>query len=272
MVTINYKGRLGNNMFQYAVGRLIAAHNGLKLKTEWNHPEFLEATKNPDGDEIDGRVIKIEDVGPINRTDCSNPLLTDYHNWQVNVNGFFQDAAFYNQYRDEIRGFWKLPAAPKNTEDLVIHLRLTDYWWYRNKSCVIHPEWYYSIIKKEKYKKLYIVVEPHSTNKKYLSYFAQFKPVIVSGTPKSDFEFMMSFDRIVCSNSTFAWWAAFLSTASKIWIHKQWMGLDRTCSRLVDMTGAIVLDSKFIRDKKYYPLDWTDYWKKPDSFFDGLDS
>lgn len=257
-VSIAYKGRIGNNMFQYAMARLIAAHNGLKLVTPWNDPKFIEATDNPEGLSITGDLKRVVDT-------LENPLREEYC-CEVVVDGFFQDARYYNEWREEIRTFWKLPTTQKNTEDLVIHLRLTDYYW-RPNSCVIHPEWYYSIIKREKFRKLYIVVEPHVTNKKYLSYFKQYRPVIVSGTPKDDFEFLMSFDRIACSNSTFAWWAAFLGNASKIWLHKKWMGLHRVNSRLVNMAGAIIKDGEFFRNKYLEALDWRDYWKQPDDYF-----
>jgi hypothetical protein len=259
MVTVDYFGRLGNNMFQYALGRIIAMQSGLRLDTEWNRSDFLESTGNPSGDEVRGGMIVVTD-NPLPRT-------LKFGKEHVHLHGYFQDAALYNNHRDLIRNFWKLPKVEKNTKDLVVHLRLTDYFWTRNE-CVISPMWYQSIIKREQYRKLYVVVEPHCTNKKYLSFLKQFNPVIVSQSPKEDFEFLMSFDRIVCSNSTFAWWAAFLSDASKVYLFKKWMGLDRKgCLNLVNMAGATVLDGNYYRDRRYEMIDWTNYWEKPESYF-----
>jgi hypothetical protein len=262
MLTVDYFGRTGNNLFQYVMARLIAVKSGLKLETPWCGNDFIKATPNPDGDVVSGEVITIKD----NTT--MEPDL-NYGQSRIHLHGYFQNARHYNEHREMIKGFFELPKTEKNTEDIVVHLRLTDYWWNRN-ACVIHPDWYRKIIMREKYRKLYVVVEPHVTNKKYLSYLSDLRPEIISGTPKSDFYFLMSFDKIVCSNSTFAWWAAFLSNAKKIYIHKKWMGLHRmSCLPLIQMMEASVVDGEFIRSRQYEDIDWTDYWKKPEEYFNG---
>jgi hypothetical protein len=43
--------------------------------------------------------------------------------------------------------------------------------------------------------------------------FKEYGVVIVGGSPLEQFAFMRSFNRMVLSNSTFAWWAALLSNA-----------------------------------------------------------
>ncbi|MBE3037003.1 MAG: alpha-1,2-fucosyltransferase [Candidatus Atribacteria bacterium] len=253
-------------MFQYAMARLVAMSDGSKMVTMWNHNGFIEANECYEGHTYDGETVQIEDLRFGNT--AVNPLDGfDYSGRRVHLNGYFQDAAFYNPHREIIKGFWQLPKVKINYDDLVIHLRLTDYFWFRNKT-VIHPNWYREIIKKEHYRKLYIVVEPHCTNGKYLSFFNDLHPIIVSQSPKEDFMFLMSFDRIVCSNSTFAWWAAFLSDAKKIYLFSKWMGIKRkSCLGLVDIAGAIKVTGNFYRNKKLEALDWTDYWNKPKEFF-----
>jgi hypothetical protein len=260
-VDVDFFGRTGNNLFQYTLARLIAEKSNLKLTTPWCAPDFIETTPHKDGDIVMGDMIRITDVS-------SNPLSHDYGQNHVHLHGYFQDATLYNDYREDIKKFFVLKKLEKNTEDICMHLRLTDYWWDRNKS-VIHPLWYHGILRGEKYRKLYIVVEPHCTNDVYLRYFKQFDPVIISGSKKDDFDFIRSFDRIVCSNSTFAWWAAFLSDASKIWTFKPWM--NKKCvsvwPKLPNMEGATMVDGSFIGHLQLERIDWTDYWKQPNSFF-----
>lgn len=265
MVTTSFFGRFGNNMFQYAMARMIALKYGMKMCTMWNHNNFIEANECYEGTIVQGEPVMVEDV--VFGNTPVNPMTYDFTGKRVHLHGYFQHADFYDEYRDTIKGFWQLKKVEKNTDDLVVHLRLTDYWWSRNQT-VISPEWYFGIIRKEKFRKLYIVVEPHVTNKKYLSHFSQWKPEIVSQSPKDDFNFLRSFDRIVCSNSTFAWWAAFLSDASKIFLFGKWMGLKRSsCLGLADMACTNKVDGEFIRDKRLEVLDWSDYWKKPEEYF-----
>lgn len=265
MVTCSYFGRLGNNMFQYAMARLVAMKYGMKMGTMWNNNGFIEANECYEGQTVGGEPEEVKDLVfdnvPVNPMDL--PLAGK----RVHLNGYFQDSRFYNAYREQIKALWQLQKVGSNTEDIVIHLRLTDYWWIRNKT-VIHPKWYFDILNKEKFKKLYIVVEPHCTNTKYLSYFSQWRPVVVSKSPREDFNFLRSFSRIVCSNSTFAWWAAFLSEATKVWTFGRWMGQDRTsCLGLADMVNAVKIDGEFFRDKRLEVIDWTDYWKQPEGYF-----
>jgi hypothetical protein len=156
---------------------------------------------------------------------------------------------------------FELPKIVKNTEDIVMHLRLTDYWWVRNQ-WVISPAWYMNILRAEKYRNCYIVVEPHETNKEYLKHFIGMRGVkiVTGGSAKEDFEFIRNFDRIICSNSTYCWWSAFLSEASKIYTFKPWVRLKEV--NLANMVDAKIVDGSFIRNKQLEKLDWTDYWKK----------
>ena len=259
MITIDYFGRTGNQIFQWCFGRLFAEKNGLGIITK--PPEFFYNVKpalpgkmNMDiGEEI------VDDTHRRSHTD--DYLVNGYEDRNVRLHGYFQDVKYY-QDREKIKGFFELPPITnKNTRDIVIHLRLCDYWWNRVRS-VMHPKWYWNIVRKERYGHCYIVVEPHETNRKYLEHLQSMirRSTVVSKTAFEDFDFIRSFDRIVCSNSTFAWWAAYLSDASKIWTFKPWVHNDRI--PLAKMPGAIALDGSFIHDVALSNRDWSDYWNK----------
>ena len=260
MVTVDFTGRTGNHLFQYTMARIIAEDNGLALNSVFPDNDFLLPTEY--------RTSKIEPRttgNNIDRVFDNDTRLPDVKVKfpRVHLHGFFQKAWFYNKHRDRIRGFWDAPRIKeKNTKDLVVHFRLADYNDSKFK-CVISPLWYFDIIKKEQFEKLYIVVETHKTNERYLSYFKNFNPIIVSKSAAEDFHFIRSFDRIVCSNSTFAWWAAFLSDATKIYTLKEWMGLHiKSAPDLSGMDGAIQKSGSFYRNRQLEEFDWRGYWKK----------
>lgn len=255
VVSVNYFGRYGNNLFQYVAARLFAEKNGYKMIVPPPNG-FLIAKNHP--------ILN----GSFDGNYYNNTMLSNVNNPEVKqqdtivvFNGYFQDSKQYNPYRAQIKEMFDLDPIQKNTEDIVVHLRLTDYFWSRNK-WVISPLWYIQLIKKEKYRNCYIVVEPHVTNKEYLKYFDNIKNVkIVTGnTAAEDFEFIRSFDRIICSNSTFCWWAAFLSDASKIYTFKPWIRDPKV--NLADIPNGKAVPGEFFRIKKLENLDWTDYWKK----------
>lgn len=210
-VHVAYCGRFGNNLFQYSIGRLYAEDHGLQLVTDWAQDKVLKATGVRSGLVLgggtriidDGNVCELFGVG----SGGDSVLFT----------GYFQQSGLFYPHRDRVRGFFELPRVEKNTRDIVMHVRCDDYGLAHR----IHPEWYVDILRRESYDRLYIVMSP--LDQGYLDYFREFDPIIVSGNVRSDFFFISSFDRIICSNSTFAWWAAFFGEPSRVYTFEGWL-------------------------------------------------
>lgn len=264
MITVDYFGRTGNQLFQYAFARIMQIVHGGDIYTP--QPKVF---------------LPLRPVEPVPITERGNTFnVTDNNSCEVmdkvpdgvthlHLHGYFQKSWFYNQYREQIKNMFDLSLMDKwlfydtNYDDIVIHLRLTDYFWIKVNS-VICPDWYADIVRGEKYKKCYVVVEDHPTNKKYLNFITSMIPrseVVTGGTAIGDFEFIRKFDRIVCSNSTFCWWAAFLSEASKVWTFTPWMHRN-AAPDLSGMIGAKPVAGKFFHDRELASMDWGSYWNK----------
>ena len=164
-------------------------------------------------------------------------------NWIVN--GYFQNGDFFGDKRDIIKTFFNLPKLNINKDDIVIHCRLTDF---SGQNSIIHPDWYLNILEKENFNKLYIVTDdPSSIN--FFKFFEKFKPIIISKSGKEDFHFLMSFEKIICSLSTFCWWAAYLGNAKKIYVMKH--STDNFLNRLSVSNNKEYINvenDKFIKD------------------------
>jgi hypothetical protein len=235
-VEINYGGRFGNHVFQYGCARLFAIDQGLKLFTDFprqdheilstSPPHDGAAYKEPtsvlrDGDQIFGRRF------PPGRYVFS---------------GFFQNAAWYHERRKELeRIFHPAPITNKNTEDIVVHIRLGDYRCFK---WVIHPKWYLDVLERESFQRLYIVSDER--NEGYLAHFNKHNPIFIAGPPAQHWNFLRSFDRIVSSNSTFCWWACFFSEATRIYTFKRW--IDHPNVVLSAFPGAIPVDGIFTHE------------------------
>ena len=258
MITVDYFGRSGNQLFQYVFARIMQIIHGGDIYTP--QPKIF---------------LPLRSVNPIPIIDRGDTLnVVDFNACEViekipngvthlHLHGYFQKSWFYNPYREQIKNMFVLPSVEKNCDDIVIHLRLADYFWIKVNS-IICPDWYAEIVRGEKYKKCYVVVEDHPTNKRYLNFITGTIPrteVVTGGSAIADFEFIRKFDRIVCSNSTFCWWAAFLSEASKVWTFTPWMyrngGPD-----LSGMAGAKAVFGKFYHDRELSAMDWGSYWNK----------
>ena len=187
-VVVDYKGRLGNNLFQYAYGRIMAEENP--------HLGFLVAEPIP------GFLGTYEKVGNfIGQED-------------VFVRGFFQDYEFYVKHKAKVQKWFRFNKPPSQPKDkLVIHVRLGDYL-----ISDIHYEW---IVPIEFYHRLIEIDKPKSlcfvTDDPNFPALKQFDAEIVSEDALCDFSFLASAKRLCIANSTFSWWAAWLSDAERIY-------------------------------------------------------
>jgi hypothetical protein len=228
-IQFNQKGRTGNNLYQYFISRILADTYKLNLLHNLNSPvlQFNPVTKYPDKTNLD--VIYINDTNIYQAINYNS----HFENKNMIVDGFFQDSLFFNSNYQKILNYTKLESInQKNTNDIVLHIRLNDFNREGNKSSVIHPQWYLDILNNETFEKLYIVIDTYGRRKyrnqnsedNYLNYFKKFNPEIISNREYEDFHFIRKFNKIICSNSTFSWWAAFLSNADIIYTPNNWRG------------------------------------------------
>lgn len=223
-VSINYKGRFGNCLFQYVSARIFAEKNNLNLVSTIGQ-DVAQTKPHKHNEEDIGQIIKKIDHKSF--IDDEIPFSGNQYNYMFD--DFFQNGNYINNNAKLVDSFFSLPKVDRNYKDIVMHVRLDDYvhtnvnnpqdW---SKSEIVSPAYYLSILDKEEYSKLYIVVDKLKTEweKKYIDYFKRYSPVIINNTPAEDFNFIRRFDKMIISNSTFAYWAAFLSHAKKIYTFK----------------------------------------------------
>ena len=221
-VNILWRNGFGNQLFQYAYGRLVAHKHGCDLVHSGKG-------RGCAADLLDYGFIK-EPSDIIRITDNHNPkFVIDYNRKQAVE---LETPHIYNNHFNKIRTFY--PSIEKtNTSSLVVHLRLGD-----NGPNVYTPfNWYKKAIEDNniEFDKLYLVTdEPDSIDaNQFKTYYNAdiFSTACVKTVDDrakalqetvNDFNFIRTFDKILFSNSTFAWWAAVLSGASKVYFNKEW--------------------------------------------------
>jgi len=224
--------RIGNVLFQYIAARIFAEAQGLRLLTPFDPPngkDIVSVAPPRDGEVVDDPVVGLTDDLPWVSAQGQGPHMVIRHGDELSskawpkaryrLQGWFQWSDWYHALRPRIEKFVapsEIPAV--NTRDIVVNLRIgADY---RDHRWIIHPAWYISILESERFEQLHVVTDVR--DEEYLAHFSRYSPVVVSSGPKGDWEYLRSFDRIICSNSTFAWWAAYFSRASRIYTFKRW--------------------------------------------------
>ena len=188
MVLVKYHGRLGNQLFQYTRGRILAE----------NSSSLGYLVANP----IKGFPGTYEHVG--------NSLGVK----SIEVDGYFQKYEYYVTHKKAIHQwlrFKRLPSQPK--DKLIIHARLGDY--------MTTPPFQKWIVPMDFYHRLIEIDKPTSvcfvTDEPNYPALQQFDAEIVSEDTLHDFAFLASAKRLCIANSTFSWWAGWLGNAERIY-------------------------------------------------------
>jgi len=210
MITCDYGGGFGNQIFQYVFARIISEKLKLQL-TSWPNKDFNDVIKCSSQQEY----MKYEKIKYTIDDNFlyDNILKYDFKDAGYHLKGYWQHAEYYLENRDLILSFFDFkPPVDLDRKNIVAHIRLIDYSAFGYKGNILHPDYYLEALSREKYDKLYIVTD-EPTNKDYFSYFKGINYEIVSlscnheRVPQrtaNDFYFIMEFDRIICGNSSFS--------------------------------------------------------------------
>jgi len=227
MIKINYIGNFGNCMFQYCYARILAEENGLNLQTDFKFNDIIETTNHLNFKETKSdNTILLDDLGYFNHKNIngSTSLKLSLENNYL-VSGYFQDAEFFNNYEQRIKTFFKLPDINENKEDTLILVRLGDFIHEGINSEIIHFDYYNKLIDNLPGKKYFLIssykgsntISDNAYEKKYLDRIIKEHDIkILAGNSKLDLATHLTFNNIICSNSTFSWWGCFLGNAKNI--------------------------------------------------------
>lgn len=237
-VEISYKsgGRFGNNLFQYICARLFAEENGFALLTGFPDQEIARPIPHRDGTKWNTPTITM--------TDETDLFARSWDPARYVFDGYFQRSKWYHERRSAVLRFLELtPIEEINRKDIVLNLRVGDD--YKTLQWIIDPSWYLGILKKENFDRLHIVADVK--DEAYLSYFKEYDPIVITSGGKEDWDYLRSFDRIICSNSTFCWWAAYFSQASRIYHFRRWV--NHPAPQLHEFPNGISVDGMFSHEK-----------------------
>lgn len=210
MIEVEYRDRLGNNLFQYCFGRILADRFGYALKAP-SIPGFPDTYEQHPGSSYDEPEVVITDENL-----KLAELVADRAPRKIIVRGYFQKAAFYREHAAIIRERWLrqeprgLDKMPKPSE-IWVHVRRGDYMLWGS---ALPFSYYESAIQQLGGGPVRIVTDDPADP--FFRRFKKFKPKFVLGNQMDDFHRLSRARKLVLSQSSFSWWAAFLSEADAI--------------------------------------------------------
>lgn len=261
---VKFNGRMGNQIFQYAFLRYLQTNNPKRFIFFIN-PHHACLTKYFDLDKFQNVTLGSKLYSLFTR---SLPKLIDFKELyitnlrvpkeiQIEKNtiykGFFQTDWYLNQ----IAGDFHLKIKPEfikkfasefgaifnNYPTITVHIRRTDYLNYGKRDISLPMEYFKSRLDAigdlSKYKVFFV-----SDDIAYVkSYFGNASNFIYSNNNEiTDFQIIKNANIAIISNSSFAWWAAYLSEKENtVYAPKNWLGF-----RIGKEHPKKIMTSKFI--------------------------
>lgn len=250
MIGVRFDGRLGNQLFQYVFLKYIKFRKPNK-NVFFSNPHHAYIQKYFELEGNDNLLMDSKVYSTITRfLPFLLKLKTVFiHNWivpkpfKINNNslysGYFQSAYYYEQlatkplfkikkvYTDDFQNQYGVLFATHKI--VVVHIRRTDYMNYgeRRKRDISLPMNYFkerlnAIENLEEYKVIFVSDDMDHVKRFFPT---QVNFIFSSNNEIIDFQIIQNSDVSIISNSTFAWWACYLSPKNnKVYAPKNWFG------------------------------------------------
>ena len=251
MIGVKLIGRLGNQLFQYAFAYSVSK----KLKTpflliesEYHHKYNIHYFRLRLFEKLSSKIatsfyFKLSKKFKIIKEYDNNEVLTieELINFKNNLvyEGFFQSENYFREYEKHLRQLFTIKRKYKNFFNnkysdlilrevplLVIHYRGTDYKNWGGTDYTLPIDYYLnamSLIEDLNQYRLVILTDDINLAKK--TFKTLWNAEYISDSEINDFQILLNADKLIISNSTFAWWGAYLNYHNaEVFAPKYWLG------------------------------------------------
>jgi len=249
-VEVRFFGHLGNNLFQYALGRVLAEELGhaLVCVAPLARPGF-DRVEQASGiaDQLPGLAGHFADVPlrlpgreilfPQLRLVLGEQpewhghginlerVLRTGHGQRIVLRGYFQRSEYYLPYRERIRRWFHLPAVDgelrPGPRDIVVHLRRS--YDMRVLDRMLSLRYYEQALEAASFER--VLVCGLGIDAATRARLARFRPEYLELDALATLRLLQRAHNIVLANSTFSWWGAWLSDAERIWFPRPVRGI-----------------------------------------------
>ena len=238
IISYEIRGRFGNNLFQYYA---------MKIIQRLFHDLDIEYTYVYNTKPNNCMIVGDSDFKELYKSLKNKTIPPDYKNKNIYLYGYFQFLYFLEENIDYVKELFSEKNNEKinnniymnvfvekvnncekkyNNNDLVVHIRLDDFIQSGLDNNIIDPNIMRMVIDDIKrnnkdINNIVIIVDKlrRGFEMQYMDILTKFRNdiKIISSSMEEDFSQLYRAKNIVCSNSTFSWWAALLGNSDKNW-------------------------------------------------------
>jgi hypothetical protein len=232
MITPFLRGRLGNQMFQYAITRLIAEKKGYNFyfpKEKNGNGQNISDYFDLDTGVVDGTIRYNYEENPNQNYD---PNLFNVYDFTL-ISGFFQTEKYFLGYEEKLKEWFKINKT--NEVENILNKYPTDEYCYihfRGGDYKDMPNW---LLPKKYYEDAINKMKEINSTLKFLvitddvelasQFFNDFE--IMSNDMMVDFSLLYYAKFCIIPNSSFSWWAAWLSDKEKTIAPLGWINYNK---------------------------------------------
>lgn len=220
------RGGLGNQLFQLALGNILAQSLGRKLSVG-GKVDLISAESYPRTPAIKGLDLNRCEVLSDHVIYRDQLIKAQKHHKTLVLDGWFQRYSYYAQHKAGIINLFRDSLFNRveggNESELVFHIRTTNYRRPNVRARYMMPlsiNYFRSAFQSRTWQKAYIVTDDRE-DELVLAVQALTNAEIISNNQIDDFNFIRNSKNIVLSTSTFSWWAAWLSNANTIYLPRK---------------------------------------------------
>jgi len=251
MISCEFHGRLGNNMFQVAAAAALAK----KVNVEFSVPKYMLAGHRgslpsdlngfdyPYNYHNDSDVEHHEKIGEKDSKFTDLPIRDN-----IKLCGFFQSSKYFDDIREELiqkyfkPADWVLKLSEKykvSDKSLGVCVRRGDYLMLQHNHCVLSPEFYQNtcsdVVSNESIDSVYVFSDDFDW---CADVFSEISPIFVKDDKFVQMYLMTQMKHIILANSTFSWWGAYLNNkGGRIYFPDPWYG---PANDNIDVSGLIL--------------------------------
>jgi len=222
MVKFNYRGRLGNNLIQYAAAHLFAQKTGLQLDLDHGNKKTKGFMKRFNISPPRGKGFK--KFININQSNYFQHLLNPTENTGYNITGWYQTSKLLCNRRDFILDLYKcdIQRDTIHQNDCFIHARIGDLLKSSNrKMAYFNPDYLEQQLQTARTTFNTVYISSDTIDYQPLvELINKYDLTIYQNKPLDTIFFAARFNNLILSAGSFSYWMAYFSEATNITVYK----------------------------------------------------